>query len=136
MDLEKIKAFRQEKNPFAVRLGMTVEELRPGYSRITKTIEADDLNPLGYAHGGVYFTMADNAAGTAMASHGYMAVTVNATYNFFRAANVGDLLTAEANEVKGGKTIHVYEVSVTDQNGKLVGTGSFTFFKMEQKIEF
>ena len=44
MDLEKIKAFRQEKNPFAVRLGMTVEELRPGYSRITKTIEADDLS--------------------------------------------------------------------------------------------
>ena len=134
MTLEELKEFRQKKNRFCNKLGMSILELDVGYSKVTKTIMEDDLNPIDRPHGGVYFTMADHAAGTAMASHGYVAVTVSATYNFFRAANLGDVLYAEAREIKGGKTINVYEVGITDQNGTLLGNGSFTFYKLDQKL--
>lgn len=133
---ENLKTFRQDRNRFCNKIGTTVEEIRLGYAKAIKTITEDDLNPIGYPHGGVYFTMADHAAGTAMASHGYQAVTVSANYNFFRAANIGDTLTAEAREIKYGKTISVYDVTVTDQDGILLGSGSFTFYRLEQKIEF
>lgn len=134
MDFQKLKDFRNTHNPYALRLGMTLEELSPGYARVVKTVTAEDLNPLGRAHGGVYFSMADNASGSAMAAHGYMAVTVDASYHFFRSANAGDVLTAEASEVKSGKTICVYDVRITDQNGVLLGTGTFTFFRLEQEL--
>nr|WP_326184995.1 PaaI family thioesterase [uncultured Oscillibacter sp.] len=135
MDFQKIADYRNTHNPYAQRLGILVEELGAGRARVTKTVTAEDLNSLGRAHGGIYFSVADIACGSAMATHGYVAVTVNASYNFFRSANVGDKLTAEATEVKSGKTICVYDVRITDQNGALLGTGSFTFYRSEQKLD-
>ena len=122
-------------NPYAHRLGIFVEEIGPGYARVTKTITPEDLNPLNFAHGGVYFSMADTACGSAMASHGHMAVTVNASYNYFRSAVPGDTLTAVATEVKSGKTICVYEVTVRDQNGRLLGSGTFTFYLLKKELK-
>lgn len=86
---EKIKESRNTLSPFCQRLGIVVEELREGYARVTKTVGPEDLNPVGVPHGGVYFSMADTASGSAMASHGYLAVTVNADYNFLRSASWG-----------------------------------------------
>lgn len=134
MDFQKLADYRNTHNPHAQRLGIYVEEIGPGYARVTKTVAAEDLNPLNFAHGGIYFSMADTACGSAMASHGYLAVTVNASYNYFRSAEAGDKLTAEATEVKTGKTICVYDVRITDQRGTLLGTGSFTFYRLEQEI--
>ena len=135
MDFQKLTEYRNQQNRFAQRIGMALEEIRPGYARVVKTVDADDANPLGVPHGGVYFSMSDNACGSAMASYGYMAVTLNASYQFFRSARVGDHLTAEAREIKHGKTVSVYEARVTNQDGILLGTGTFTFFQLDQKIE-
>jgi acyl-CoA thioesterase len=44
-------------------------------------------------------------------------------------------LTAEAREVKTGRTICVFEVQITDQNGTLLGNGAFTFYKLDQEIQ-
>ena len=136
MDFQKIIEYRNAHNPAVTRLGIFVQEVGPGYARVTKTVGPEDLNPLNVPHGGIYFSMADTACGSAMASHGHMAVTMNASYNFFRSANLGDTLTAEATEVKTGKTVCVYEARVTDQNGTLLGTGTFTFYQLEREIEF
>ena len=134
MDFQKMTEYRNTHSPYVQRQGIVVEEIGPGYARVTKTVLPEDANPLGVPHGGVYFTMADTACGSAMASHGHMAVTVNASYNYFRSAVPGDTLTAVATEVKSGKTICVYDVRITDQNGTLLGTGTFSFYQMEQKI--
>lgn len=135
MDLEQITRFRTERNAFGKHLSIAVEELRPGYARTGKTVTAEDLNPLRVAHGGVYYTMADIAAGNAMAAHGYAAVTVNASFSYFRSAVEGDRLTAEATEIKSGKTICVFDVQVRDQTGALLAAGTFTFFRMEQPLD-
>ena len=136
MDFQKMIDYRNAKSPFSQHMGIRLTELGPGCAKTVKTVAPEDLNPLHYAHGGVYFSLADTACGSAMATHGYMAVTVNATYNFLRAAQVGDILTASAVEIKTGKTVCVYEARVTDQNGTLLGTGSFTFYRLDRKLEF
>ena len=135
MDYQKMAEYRNTNNPYVQRQNVLVEEIGPGYARVTKTVTPEDVNPLGVPHGGVYFTMADTACGSAMASYGHMAVTMNASYNFFRSANPGDRLTAEAHEVKHGQTICVYDVRITDQNGALLGTGTFTFYQLEKTID-
>ena len=111
-----------------------VEEIGPGYARAVKDITAEDANPVGVAHGGCYFSLADTACGSAMASHGYYAVTVNASYNFLRSAKLGDHLVAEARETKPGRTLCFYEVEIRDQAGTLLGNGSFTFYKLDREI--
>jgi acyl-CoA thioesterase len=136
MDYEKIKQYRNTHNPHCQRLGIVLEDIRLGYARVTKTVTAEDANPLGLTHGGVYFSMADTVCGSAMATHGHAAVTVDANYHFFRSSKVGDVLTAEAREEKSGRTICVYRVEIRDQAGTLVGSGDFTFYQLPQEIDY
>ncbi len=134
MDFEKLAAYRNAHNPFARKLGIHLEEIRQGYARAVKTVEPEEANPVGVTHGGVYFTLADVVCGAASSSKGYMTVTVNALYNFLRSAKVGDRLIAEGREIKHGRTVNVYEARITDQDGALLGTGTFTFYQLDQKI--
>ena len=135
MDYQKMAEYRNTNNPYVQRQNVLVEEIGPGYARVTKTVTPEDVNPLGVPPGGVYFTMADTACGSAMASYGSTAVTMNANYNFFRSANVGDRLTTEAKEVKHGQTVSVFDVRSTNQKGTLLGTGTFTFYQLPEKLD-
>lgn len=134
MDFQKMAEYRNTHNPYAQRLGVFIEEIAPGYARVTKTIDPQDVNPMGRAHGGVFLSMSDTVSAAATSSYGYMAVTLSSNFNFFRSAGVGDTLTAEAREVKGGKSVCVYEVHITDQNENLLGSGTLTFYRTEKKI--
>ena len=134
MDYEQIRAFRNEKNRFGKRLGIYVEELGPGYARAVKTVTEEDLNPLQVPHGGVYFTLADTACGSAMAAYGTMAVTVNCSFSFLKSAKAGDRLTAEARELPGGRSICVLEARVTGEAGELFAAGTFTFRRLDKQI--
>ena len=135
MDFRKLTEYRNTHNPYAARLGIVVEEIRLGYARAVKSIGPDDMNPVGVAHGGCYLSIADVACGGAMASHGFAAVTTGMEYHFFRSAGVGDTITAEAQEIKYGRSLCVYEVRITDQKKVLLGTGIFTFFNLGKSIE-
>ena len=135
MDLKKILDSRNANNPYAALLGIRVEEIGSGTARAVMTLEPRHLNPVGVPHGGVYFSLADTACGSAMASHGYYAVTISTSYEFLRSGRPGDTLTAVATEIKGGKTICVFDVHITNQEGTLLGSGTFTFYKLDREIE-
>jgi len=135
MDYEQLKAYRNEKNPFGKRLGIYVEELRPGYARVVKDITEEDLNPVRVPHGGVYFSMADTACGSAVVAHGNAAVTINCSFSFLKSARPGSHLTAEAREIQAGKSICVLEARVTGDQGELYAVGTFTFRRLDKPIE-
>ena len=134
MDLKELAKSRNAKNVFCNRLGIQIRDIAPGRAVVVKTVGPEDVNPLGIPHGGVYFSMADTACGTAMATHGYAAVTMDANYHFLKSAAVGDTLTTESFEVRSGRTIGVYDVRITNQDGTLLGTGTFTFYRLDQKL--
>lgn len=134
MDYEQLRAFRNAQNPYARRLGIYVEELRPGYARAVKTVTEEDLNPVQVPHGGIYFSMADTACGSAMVAYGTMAVTINCSFSFLKSAAVGSRLTAEARELQSGKSICVLEAQVTGEQGELFAVGTFTFRRLDKDI--
>ena len=134
MDYEKLRDTRNSTNPYAKRMGIFVEEIGPGCARAVMDVTPDDANPLGVPHGGCYFSLADTASGSAMASHGYYAVTISATYNFMRSAKLGDRLIAEARETKSGRNVSFFDVEVRDQNGTLLGSGSFSYYRLDKEI--
>ena len=135
MDFKKLIEYRNKYNHFSTRVGVVLEELREGYALARKTVGADDTNPLGYAHGGVYVTLADSVCGSAAYSYGYKTVTLESSYHYYRSARPGDILTAEANALHHGKTTAVFDVKITDQSGTLLGSGTFSFYLLPEKLE-
>ena len=135
MTLEEIRDYRNKSNPFGVMLHAETVELALGSAKAVMPITDEMRNPQGAIHGGVLYTLADLAGGTAAASHGEWIATVDADMHYLRPALNLTGLVAEAHEVKYGRRISVYSVEVSDQDGNVLAVGTFTFASLGRKIE-
>ncbi len=109
-----------ERDPASKGLGMTLDEIRPGYARMSMRVRPDMLNGHASCHGGFIFTLADSAFAFACNSHNFNTVGAGCTIDYLAPGREGDLLTAEAVEqALAGKT-GVYDVTVTNGEGKTI----------------
>ena len=109
-----------ERDPASQALGMTLDEIRPGYARMRMRVREDMLNGHGTCHGGYIFMLADSAFAFACNSHNFNTVGAGCTIDYLAPGRAGDMLVAEAVEqALSGKT-GVYDVVVTDQDGRKV----------------
>lgn len=97
-------------------------------------IHTDTCNPMGIVHGGALFTLADTVAGTAAFTTGRTCVTLDTNFQFLSAAK-GDKVYCTAKPKKLGRTIVVYDVSLTDSLDRPVASGTFTFYAKEMEVE-
>lgn len=108
------------RDPASQALGMLLAEIRPGYARMTMPVRGDMLNGHQTCHGGFIFMLADSAFAFACNSHNQNTVGAGCTIDYLAPGRLGDLLTAEAVEqALSGKT-GVYDVKVTNQEGRTV----------------
>lgn len=103
-------------------LGMTLEEVRPGYARLRMTVRPDMLNGHGTCHGGLVFALADSAFAFACNSRDVPTVASGCTIEFLAPAEEGDVLVAEAQERSLEGRNGVYDVDVRLAEGRLVAT--------------
>ena len=109
-----------ERDPASQGLGMTLDEIRPGYARMSMRVRPDMLNGHASCHGGFIFALADSAFAFACNSHNFNTVGAGCTIDYLAPGREGDLLTAEAVEqALAGKT-GVYDVTVTNTEGKTI----------------
>jgi acyl-CoA thioesterase len=101
-------------------LGMHIEAVGPGTARITMTVRPDMLNGFKICHGGFITTLADSAFAFACNSYNEVTVASGIVVDFLAPAHEGDRLTAECHEVARTGRTGVYDIKVTDQNGKAV----------------
>ncbi|MEY8339102.1 PaaI family thioesterase [Lachnospiraceae bacterium 62-35] len=134
MDYEKLRNHRNKINAFANMLGLSITEIGDGYARSEMPVSSRHLNPIGSVHGGCLFTIADVTCGAAASSHGCAITTVDGNLHYLRAAIDATCLYGEARELKYGKRLSVYEISITDQDGHLLTSGIFTFMSMGTSI--
>ena len=124
---EARETFRNDR--FATRNGACIEELSEGRCVCSMDITDDHRNALGGIMGGAIFTLADFAF--AVASNNDHSPTVALDVNIhFLSASKGDRLTAIAEKVKSGRTTSIFEVKVTDDNGKEVALFLGTGYKL------
>lgn len=101
-------------------LGMELLEIRPGYARMSMPVRRDMLNGHAICHGGYVFMLADSTFAFACNSHNLVTVGAGCTIDYLAPGHEGDLLTAEAVEVSlSGKT-GIYDVRVSNQNGRAI----------------
>ncbi|RSZ56708.1 hydroxyphenylacetyl-CoA thioesterase PaaI [Massilia atriviolacea] len=109
-----------ERDPASQALGMLLAEIRPGYARMTMPVRGDMLNGHQTCHGGYIFMLADSAFAFACNSHNLNTVGAGCTIDYLAPGREGDLLTATALEqALSGKT-GVYDITVTNQDGRMV----------------
>lgn len=101
-------------------LGMSLEEVRPGYARLSMEVRPQMVNAQKLCHGGLIFALADSSFGFACNAHNHKAVAASCSIEFLRPGALGDRLTAEAAESARAGRSAFYDVKVTNQKGDLV----------------
>lgn len=132
---ELLKERRNGDNPFARENGILITELSEGHAVVELHVDERHMNPMGTVHGGCIFTICDMVAGAASSSYGHWVTTVNANMHFIRPTLGVTYLRGENREIKAGKNLIVNEVSVTDQDGREVALGLFTFMQLDRLFD-
>lgn len=102
-------------------------EISPGHARLSVEVLPESLNLYGNAHGGFLFSLCDMAAGMSTYAYEIVNVTQNCSIQFVKGISEGTIYV-ESNAIhKGSKTV-VNQVTVTDEEGKLLVTATCTMF--------
>ena len=120
---------------FGSSIGLHHTACREGYAEAELAVRPEFINLQGTIHGGIFLTLADVRGGTAACSYGNIVATVDNSYHFLRAGKDVRVLKAKARTIKAGRRLMVFDVTVSDQNGLLLGEGIFSYMALEQKIE-
>ena len=105
----------------------------PGHATAKMTLQPHHLNALNTVQGGAIFTLADFAFAVACNSHGTMAVALNVSITFMKAATSGTLW-AEAREIAKNFKVGSYTVTVKDDTGDLVAQFQGLAYRKKDKI--
>lgn len=101
-------------------LDMKLESVAPGSAKTKMTVREDMVNGHRICHGGMIFCLADTAFAYACNSYNKTTVAAGCTIDFVRPAMQDDILTAHAQERSLSRRTGVYDVSVTNQTGKVI----------------
>ncbi|NYE61919.1 acyl-CoA thioesterase [Duganella sp. 1224] len=117
---ESVGATMYARDPASQSLGMTLDTIAPGYARMSMPVRANMLNGHATCHGGFIFALADSAFAFACNSHNQVTVGAGCTIDYLSPGREGDVLTATASEqTLAGKT-GIYDVKVTNQDGRTI----------------
>ena len=94
---------------------------------VLKSIIGDnELNPIGIAHGGLLFGLADTAAGVLAFANNKKCVTTSANINYLKPAT--NKVIATATILKEGKNIGYYNVEIRNELNELVAISTVNMY--------
>ncbi|RMF73410.1 MAG: hydroxyphenylacetyl-CoA thioesterase PaaI [Alphaproteobacteria bacterium] len=109
-----------ERDAASQRLGMVIEEIRPGHARLRMRVREDMVNGHAICHGGYIFTLADSAFAFACNSYDVTTVAAHCEISFLAPARLGDDLVAEAEERHRRGRSGIYDVTVRTASGEMI----------------
>lgn len=134
VEFHKLMDYRNNFPGFTRQMGMKVTEISDGFARVEMDIDEKSANPIGSVHGGVIYALADTAGGVAATTKGSFVTTVTGNINYLNPAMEVKKLIATTREIKVGKNVLVYDVSITDEKGKSIAEARMTFYSLHKKV--
>jgi acyl-CoA thioesterase len=101
-------------------LGARLDAVGPGTASLSMKVEKHHTNGHDICHGGFIFTLADSAFAFACNSYNQIAVAQHNTISFIAPGFRGERLTAHAREISRSGRSGLYDVRVTNQDGRLI----------------
>jgi len=119
---------------FSQWLGISVIEIKEGFSKIQMTVRKEMINGFGIVHGGVAFSLGDSAFAFACNNRNVLSVALDTAINFLKPVHVGDVLTAEAKELHNGKSTGLYHITIINQKDHVVAVFKGTCFRTNKSL--
>lgn len=135
MDYNKLIKFLNEQDHFVKDIGIKIEHISEGFSRVRMDLEDRHLNANNFVNGGALFTLADFAGVCAASSYGYRITTVTSSVSYLKALTKHKSVYAFGRVAKQGKHIIDIEVQIVDKDGNLYMQSNFTFFNLGAKLD-
>ncbi|WP_375595347.1 hydroxyphenylacetyl-CoA thioesterase PaaI [Algihabitans albus] len=107
-----------DRDQAARHLGMTVEAVGPGTATLAMTVDERMINGHAICHGGIIFALADTAFAYACNAYNRTTVAQHCAVTFLSPAKLGNRLSAAAVERSRAGRNGIYDIRVTDQDGK------------------
>lgn len=117
---EQVGKAMQAMDQVGRRLGMSMEEIRPGYARIAMDVTTEMINGHDICHGGYIFALADTACAYACNSYNQNTLSQALNIVFMLPATLGSTLVAEAVESAHSGRTGTYEIKVTGNKARVV----------------
>ncbi|HZL43090.1 MAG TPA: PaaI family thioesterase [Verrucomicrobiae bacterium] len=130
--MENIKSYFKG-DQFANRCGIELLSISTGHATAKMPVHPHHLNSYKTVQGGAIFTLADYTFAAAANSHGTVAVAINASITFMKAAQSGTLW-AEAKEISKNFKIGTYSVEIKDDDGDLVAQFQGLAYRKQEKL--
>lgn len=118
---------------FSQWLGIKVVAVASGRCELSMVIRKEMLNGFAIAHGGITYSLADSALAFASNSHGRKSVSVETSISHTLALKEGDEITAVAEEVSLGDKIAIYQINITNAEGKVVALFKGTVYRTSKE---
>jgi len=115
-----IKELLNKRDRFAANAGCQITEVDEHHAVAMMTVTEAHLNGGDVCQGGALFTLADLAIAALMNSGGQLTFGISNSLMFVSSARLGDTLRAEAVHVANHHKIPAVEVTVTNQEGRVI----------------
>ena len=121
-------------NQFGEHIGLKFTQLGADYLEGQMTVDSRHLRPGNIMNGGVSLVLIETVGSVAARCAIYgepkntLGIQVNA--NHLAIAHPGDVLTATARPVHVGKSTHVWEVIILNQDKRVVSRGTITMMEI------
>lgn len=117
-----------ENVPYHNFIGLKYVGLSEGYGELKLLVRKELLNSNGVLHGGIYYTICDLGASTALEatlSEGFYYVTNDINVSIFSSVNQG-VVKIKSTVLKSGRRLAFVESRVYNENDELLAVGRVT----------
>ena len=129
-DPQTLKRLRLVDHDLNDTLGIEFVEIRDGYVRGTMPVNENTVQPYGILHGGASVVLAESlgslGAAVLVMNEGKQAVGIEVNANHLRPVKAPDTVTGEAKLVHQGRTMQVWQIDLTDSQGRKTCTSRLT----------
>ena len=121
-------------DPFARTLGISIDEVRDSYTRVSLIIKDEHCNSEVRAHGSVLFAIADQALAVAANSRGYKAFSLETKINYFQGVKPGAVVVAEATPLDIRNRVSLWNIELrTDKGERIALAQGLAYHLVSQK---
>ncbi|MDM8535927.1 hotdog fold thioesterase [Desulfobacterales bacterium HSG17] len=128
------KELFMQRDKFARYLGIELLELSEGYAKAKLEIKENHLNGHNIVHGGAVFSLADLVFAAASNSHANVALAINASISYVKAAPGGTLF-AQARETSLNPKLGTYAVDIINENNEKIAMFQGMVYRKKEKCE-
>ena len=122
-----------DNDAFSKWLGIEIIEIGEGISTLRMIIRKEMLNGFDVLHGGISFSLADSALAFASNAYGRKSMSIETSISHTLSCKEGDVLTTKTIERSLTNKIGIYDISVYNQDQKLVALFKGTVYRSDKE---